>query len=460
MSGDVVGGSREDESQQAKTASPSASPVLINRKKLLECCVLYYICHGCSTPDYATPDRENLMDSLDCNKENFSCRKLPEKLNTTKGKSLRRDQVTLNPQSPVLFGSQQTEDLAPDSSETQEAKVEKTVSNGTQQIHSFAPQSAIALSCRIKPPPCIRNPYLSFALETDIDPFGDQRSKSAGLFSSVTGGAGPSRFHTDFLEIEQIGTGHFGHVWRVLNRIDGCLYAVKQIIRSLCQDAEKRKALMEVQSLAALGSHENIVGYYSSWFENDHLYIQMELCDDSLSCRKSSLLTECDALTLLHQLAKVLLFMHDRGIAHLDVKPDNIYVNNGVYKLGDFGCAALLNSSLPVQEGDTRYMPHEILNGKFDHLDKVDIFALGASVYELVTGSTLTKSGPQFLSLREGNLPLPPGHSLHFQDLLKVMMDPDPTVRPSAKELLENPIFDKIRRNEFQLPTQITNSRC
>ncbi|KAK3415568.1 hypothetical protein EUGRSUZ_H01185 [Eucalyptus grandis] len=324
---------------------------------------------------------------------------------------------------------QQIEDLAQDGLEGQEAKVEKPVPNGTQQT----------------PPPCIRNPYLSDA----SDPFGNQRFKCAGLSSSVAGGAGPLRFHTDFVEIEQIGAGHFGHVYKVLNRIDGCLYAVKQVTRPMCQDLERRKALLEVQSLAALGSHENIVGYYSSWFGNEHLYIQMELCDSNLSCQKSSCFTQCDALTFLHQLAKVLLFMHDRGIAHLDVKPDNIYFKNGVYKLGDFGCATLLNKSLPIQEGDTRYMPHEILNENFDHLDleKVDIFALGASVYELVTGSTLMKSGPQFLNLREGNLPLPPGHSLPFQNLLKVMMDADPTARPSAKELLANPIFDMIRTN-------------
>ncbi|GMH25991.1 hypothetical protein Nepgr_027834 [Nepenthes gracilis] len=61
------------------------------------------------------------------------------------------------------------------------------------------------------------------------------------------------------------------------------------------------------------------------------------------------------------QIAKALEFVHERGIAHLDVKPDNIYLKNGVYKLGDFGCD-LLDASLPIDEGDARYMPQEILN--------------------------------------------------------------------------------------------------
>lgn len=112
--------------------------------------------------------------------------------------------------------------------------------------------------------------------------------------------------------------------------------------------------------------------------------------------------------------------MHERGIAHLDVKPENIYVKDGVYKLGDFGCATLTDKSLPIEEGDVRYMPQEMLNDKYEYLDKVDIFSLGASVYELVKGSRLPDSGPQFSNLREGKIPLLPGYTVQLQNLLKV----------------------------------------
>jgi len=50
------------------------------------------------------------------------------------------------------------------------------------------------------------------------------------------------------------------------------------------------------------GLNQNIVGYYSSWFENEHLYIQMELCDHSLSIRKcSAAFTEAQVLDALFQ---------------------------------------------------------------------------------------------------------------------------------------------------------------
>lgn len=133
------------------------------------------------------------------------------------------------------------------------------------------------------------------------------------------------------------------------------------------------------------------------------------------------------------QIAKALQFIHEKGIAHLDVKPDNIYVKNGVYKLGDFGCATLLDRSLPIEEGDARYMPQEILNEQYDHLDKVDIFSLGVTIYELARGSALPESGSLFLNLKEGKLPLLPAHSLQFQNLLKVLDFP-----PKSKFLKES----------------------
>ncbi|XP_044503943.1 wee1-like protein kinase isoform X2 [Mangifera indica] len=372
------------------------------------------------TPDYITPDNQNMLNSFDCNKENIPCPKSPEKLNTTKSKRYQQDEI----------------------------KFDKTTVIGTQKTQNYVSRSAVALRCRVMPPPCIKNPYQKDALEMDIDPFGNQRAKCAGFFPTIMGGDGLSRYYTDFHEIEQIGAGHFSRVFKVLKRIDGCFYAVKLSTRKLQQDRERSKALMEVQALAALGSHENIVGYYSAWFENEQLYIQMELCDHSLSTdRASQLFTEGEVLKALHQIAKALQFIHERGIAHLDVKPDNIYVKNGVYKLGDFGCATLLDKSLPIEEGDARYMPQEILNDNYDHLDKVDIFSLGATVYELIRGSPLQEAGPQFSNLRDGKLPLLPGHTLQFQNLLKVMMESNPVRRPSAKELVENPIFDRIRKS-------------
>ncbi|PIN05369.1 Cyclin-dependent kinase WEE1 [Handroanthus impetiginosus] len=397
------------------------------------------------TPDYITPEMPAMVSNLDCNKENIQCPKSPEKIKTNRSKRPKLDVNLEASLESTDIGHEPLVDLVEGTLGTDEMKTEKAVE--LKKGRSFVSQSAMALRCRVMPPPCLKNPYIKDASEFGADPFGNQRSKCAGFYPAGIGGDGLSRYRTDFHEIEKIGDGNFNHVYKVLKRIDGCMYAVKRSMRQLHQDTERRKALMEVQALAALGYHENIVSYYSSWFENEQLYIQLELCDHSLSInRLPKLLTEGEALDAMYQIAKALQFIHRKGIAHLDVKPDNIYVKEEVYKLGDFGCATLIDKSLPIEEGDARYMPHEILNENYDNLDKVDIFSLGASIYELARGSPLPESGPHFLNLKEGKLPLLPGHSLQFQNLIKVMMDADPVRRPSAKELVENPIFNRHQR--------------
>ncbi|XP_010522772.1 PREDICTED: wee1-like protein kinase [Tarenaya hassleriana] len=395
------------------------------------------------TPDYITPDNQNLLNGLDFSKEHSPCPRSPVKLNTIKSKRCRQDNSALNHLSPILSTKQRTDEPERDDIDLDEIMIEKAEAIGAERS-GYVSQSAVALRCRVIPPPCLKNPYLMDDSETDVDPFRYQRSKCAGFFPANTGGNGLSRYLTDFHEIQQIGAGNFSRVYKAVKRIDGCLYAVKHSTRQLYHESERQKALMEVQALGALGFHENIVGYYSSWLENDQLYIQLELCDHSLSETSSQKFANRDILVMMYQIAKALQFVHESGIAHLDVKPDNIYVKNGKYKLGDFGCATRLDKRLPVEEGDARYMPQEILNEDYDHLDKVDIFSLGATVYELIRGSPLAESGNQFLNIRGGKLPLLPGHPVQLQHLLKAMMDPDPTRRPSAREILENHIFDRI----------------
>uniref|UniRef100_A0A0E0CF52 Protein kinase domain-containing protein n=1 Tax=Oryza meridionalis TaxID=40149 RepID=A0A0E0CF52_9ORYZ len=351
------------------------------------------------TPDYITPDAPQLGSGFDANKENIPCPNSPEK-SVCRSKRYKRDCSPKGLGSNDIFDSQwiapvQFEGL--DDSEEEQLKESSSHKRG-----SYVSQSAVALRCRVMPPPCIRNPYLNTDHQIDDNVFGGRQCKSSGFSPSVDGD-GLSRYRTDFHEIEQIGRGNFSVVFKVLKRIDGCLYAVKRSIRQLHNDRERRQAVKEVQALAALGCHENII-------------------------------------------CKGLDFIHERGIAHLDVKPDNIYVRNGVYKLGDFGCATLIDRSLAIEDGDSRYMPPEMLNDKYEHLDRVDIFSLGAAIYELIRGTQLPDSGPQFSSLREGKIALLPGCPMQFQSLIKSMMDPDPMRRPSAKEVLRHPIFDKLHK--------------
>ncbi|KAG8058058.1 hypothetical protein GUJ93_ZPchr0002g26190 [Zizania palustris] len=392
-----------------------ATPMDADEPAEKDCCILSqdFFC----TPDYITPDAPQLASGFDANKENIPCPNSPEK-SVCRSKRYRKDCSPKGLCSTDFLGNQRIDPVQLDGLNEDDSEEEQFKESNSHKRGSYVSQSAVALRCRAMPPPCIRNPYLNTDPQIGDDVFGWRQCKSSG-FSLSVGDDDLSRYRIDFHEIEQIGSGNFSNVFKVLKRIDGCLYAVKRSIRQLHNDRERRQAVKEVQALAALGSHENIVGYFTSWFENKQLYIQMELCDRCLSKDGNQPLKCGEALELLYQICKGLDFIHERGIAHLDVKPDNIYVRNGFYKLGDFGCATLINRTLAIEDGDSRYMPLEMLNDKYEHLDK-------------------------FTSLREGKFALLPGCPMQFQSLIKSMMDPDPVRRPSAKDILRQPIFEKL----------------
>jgi hypothetical protein len=94
------------------------------------------------------------------------------------------------------------------------------------------------------------------------------------------------------------------------------------------------------------------------------------------------------AAFFLREIAKSLTYLHDCGIVHRDLKPGNIFYENGYVKIGDYGLSKAIlggqNSAQTVTVGTVHYMAPEIGEG---HYDKgIDLYALGALLYEMLTG--------------------------------------------------------------------------
>lgn len=94
------------------------------------------------------------------------------------------DGFIISPLSPTSSDYQEIVELAKDVSSIDEVKENKTIIIGAQKTQNYVPQSAVALRCRVMPPPCIKNPYKKDASDMDIDPFGNQRAKCAGVILS------------------------------------------------------------------------------------------------------------------------------------------------------------------------------------------------------------------------------------------------------------------------------------
>ena len=209
--------------------------------------------------------------------------------------------------------------------------------------------------------------------------------------------------------------------------------------------------LREVFALAALCNQSDfrtfhIVRYHQAWLEDDGtLYIQTELCKstlrDEMNSRKRMDVSR--QFKILREILLALQLVHDQGCVHLDIKADNIFVKDDMFKLGDFGTATLRDEinaktgkAMDVEEGDSRYMPRDLLESTPEDLTKCDIFSLGITLYETCIGRPLPLCGQDWQDLRDGKFSKPFDINPTLYLIIKQMMHPDPFKRPSASELL------------------------
>ena len=86
---------------------------------------------------------------------------------------------------------------------------------------------------------------------------------------------------SNFEILNTLGHGAFGNVFKVKNKKDNKIYALKKIILNNLSELEKNKVKNESKNLSAI-NHKNIVKYYDDFFENNAFYIIMEYCEGDL----------------------------------------------------------------------------------------------------------------------------------------------------------------------------------
>lgn len=236
------------------------------------------------TPDFITPVDQQFAIDLD-NKENSGCLRSPGSLTPVRLKRPRPDSVRSQPS--WLDDSPLDQDLEIIPLAETPSMVEDTSTSSTDIKTQLAQLSAIPPSSRgrlasmrrrVQSAVCLQNPFL----EEDANLL-QKLNAQARMPAPFCGQTNISRYREDFHEIQEIGHGNFSRVFKALKRVDGCLYAVKRSQHPLRMTSERRQALTEVQALAAVGAHENVLRYHTAWFESDYCYIQTELCDGTLT---------------------------------------------------------------------------------------------------------------------------------------------------------------------------------
>ena len=116
-----------------------------------------------------------------------------------------------------------------------------------------------------------------------------------------------------------------------------------------------------------------------AWIEDGSLHIVTDLCNSTLQIEIDNGRIKHDTqrqYKLLREMLLALKLIHQHGKVHLDIKPENIFVKDSLFKLGDFGLMIDETTVGDVEEGDCRYMCRDLLSGNHRDLTKVNIHSI------------------------------------------------------------------------------------
>ncbi|XP_071807614.1 serine/threonine-protein kinase pdik1l-B-like [Asterias amurensis] len=251
-----------------------------------------------------------------------------------------------------------------------------------------------------------------------------------------------SKLSSEFSELKFVGEGAFGKVYRGKENSSGKICALKVLAGSI--SANQR----EIDALQQIPAHENIVKYIRFFFtENQELCLVMEYCSGGtlnkylVSHRQ---LEPSRDLRFMRQIASAVAFLHRFGVAHRDLKPDNILLSdNGTLKVADFGLAKIITDSkcggdqqsyyMGTRCGTRYFMAPEVRSGHYTV--KSDVFSMGV-IFACILQHTV-------FALDDGNKALallsqmPIGEALCHNMATKFLLPKDLNISQEIRFLVE-----------------------
>lgn len=219
-----------------------------------------------------------------------------------------------------------------------------------------------------------------------------ERSKSLGSSDLELGSLG------DYELLEELGAGGMAVVFRARHKRLDKQVAVKILPESSFRHPESvGRFEREMRAIGRL-EHPNIVQAFDAGECEGRHYLVMELVDGldlSSVVQRVGPLSIADATCAIAEAAKGLQHAHDHGMVHRDIKPSNVMLTkHGTVKILDLGLALFEEPQLTDSEltssgqimGTLDYIAPEQLNDSHAVDRRVDIYALGATLYKLLTG--------------------------------------------------------------------------
>lgn len=200
-----------------------------------------------------------------------------------------------------------------------------------------------------------------------------------------------SRYHVE----NQIGEGGMSIVYKAKDIVTGKDVAIKILKEDTLKNPTNIERFNREARATASLSHPNIVRVITVGTQNGRPYmitdfIKGKTLRDVLDQRGR--LSSQEALDAMNQLCSAVLYAHQNNVIHRDIKPQNVFLTpDGTIKLGDFGIATFMNASNHVTRtqavvGSVHYLAPEVAGGHIA-TPQSDIYALGVTFFELVTGN-------------------------------------------------------------------------
>ncbi len=190
-----------------------------------------------------------------------------------------------------------------------------------------------------------------------------------------------------------LGKGGMAIVYKAHDLITDKDVAVKMMKDDTASDKVNLSRFEREARAAASLNHQNIVkvvnvGSYNGLPYMVNEFVQGQTLKQVLDVRgKFSFLEACD---IMYQLCSAVIYAHQHGVIHRDIKPMNIFLTrDGTIKLGDFGIATFQNSTHVTRSdfviGSVHYMAPEVAQSN-PATERSDIYSMGITFFELITG--------------------------------------------------------------------------
>ena len=262
----------------------------------------------------------------------------------------------------------------------------------------------------------------------------------------------------NYYEDKLLGEGGYGYVYEVSDS-KGKKYALKKM--NILSQTQYQNIIREIRLWKQISNCPNIVKILDASETKTEVDILMELCTEGSLLdfinNSEDNISETTALKIIRDIASGLMGMHSQNppIAHRDVKIENVLKFGNEFKLCDFGSASTdvmipeketkesRRDKFDIYERNTTFMyrPPEMVDeyGSFPVNEKADIWALGCILYAI-----LFKQQPfqdaQKLTIIKGDYYIPKqakNYSEKVFDFIRLMLTPDPRIRPSAKQIVD-----------------------